>query len=314
MNDGRGGTGRWRGELTDLILGRGTVARVGGARVSLHWTLPPFVLALILVRGGTYDHWPWAVAEIVGLYAVILLLHELGHVAAGWSLGLDVREVVLWPLGGLARFAPPPTWRAALWVIAAGPLVNVLLVPLLFGAWYELGYYHGGDVSQLLWTWAWVNVFVLSFNLLPIWPLDGGQMLHAVLWGALGKMRAWAVVGAVGLLGAAGLVWVSIRIGDPVTLVLAGLIGWANGRCLWWAWVTLRYLKRFGDVSPCPHCGRPGMHGRVTTCAVCGQRGDAFLFDGRCWSCGADAGELTCAECGRAADVRRWLAAAGASE
>ena len=174
MNDGRGGTGRWRGELTDLILGRGTVARVGGVRVSLHWMLPPFVAALILVRGGAYDHWPWAIAEILGLYAVVLLPHEVGHVLAGWSLWLDVREVVLWPLGGLAISAPPLTWRGELWLAAAGPLVNLLLVPLLFGAWYELGYYRGGDVSQLLWVWAWANVLVLGFNALPIWPLDGG--------------------------------------------------------------------------------------------------------------------------------------------
>ena len=302
--------GGWRRELADLAAGRGTVAKLAGVRVSLHWTLPPFVAALLFWWPIRYTTWPWwTFCEIVGIYALILLPHELGHAAAGRSLGLEVREVILWPLGGLATTAPPATWRAELWLAGAGPLVNVLLGPLFFVARHRYG--RGGDAGQLLGHWGWINVAVLALNLLPIWPLDGGRMFQAVLGRWLGRTRAWAATGTLGLAGAAGLAWASVRFFDPITLVFSAALAWMNLRGLRWSTAMARNRRRFGpsDVAACPHCRRPAVEGPTHSCAACGLAGNAFLHAGRCWACGTDAGEMVCPECGRSSAASNWLVA-----
>ena len=305
--------GGWRRELAQLAAGRGTVAKVAGVRVSLHWTLPPFVAVLVLLWQGRYSTWPWwALGEVAGLYAIVVLPHELGHLAAARSLGWRPREVILWPLGGLALIEPAPaTWRARLWFVAAGPLVNVLLVPILFGAWYELGYYRGGDVSALLWTWSWLNVYMLAANVLPIWPLDGGQIVAALSQACLGRTRAAAVVGALGLAGSLALAWAAVRFGDAITGAFAALLAWGNLAWLRSARAMRRYRRRVGlnAAAACPHCGRPALLGPIHLCAACGERGNALLHAGRCWACDAAAGEIACPECGRPSAAGEWLAA-----
>ena len=306
--------GGWRRELADLAAGRGTVAKLAGVRVSLHWTLPPFVAVLVFVWPAPYATRPWwALGEIVGIYTLIVLPHEVGHLLAAWSVGMRVREIVLWPLGGLAlaTAGERPTWRAAFWLAAAGPLVSLLLVPIFYGAWYELGYYRGGDVSTLLWRWSWFDAFVLVSNLLPIPPLDGGRMLHAALCGRLGTTRAGAATGAIGLALSAALAAASVRFFDPIALVFAGLFAWLNLGYLQQSLAVLRLRRRYGlsETAACPHCRRPAVEGPTHSCDACGLAGNAFLHAGRCWACGADAGDLTCPECGRPSAAGEWLAA-----
>jgi Zn-dependent protease len=93
-----------------------------------------------------------------------------------------------------------------LWTIAAGPLVNVALFPILtvalIGAqrgWLTI---QDPDVFKiLLWIWR-INTGLLLFNLLPIYPLDGGQILRAVLWFPLGAVRSLFIASGVGVIGA----------------------------------------------------------------------------------------------------------------
>jgi Zn-dependent protease len=92
-----------------------------------------------------------------------------------------------------------------LWSIAAGPLVNVALVPVLSialalvqpGAGQELT-----DPYRWLMTVCWINLALLIFNILPVYPLDGGQILQALLWFPLGEIRSLQIASMIGLIGA----------------------------------------------------------------------------------------------------------------
>src|SRR5579864_5970234 len=107
--------------------------RFAGVDVFLHWSW--FVVAIIEIqsRSGRYTSIAWNVAEYLALF-LIVLLHEFGHAMACRQVGGTANQIVLWPLGGVAYVDPPPRPGATLWSIAAGPLVNVALLPVLFAA------------------------------------------------------------------------------------------------------------------------------------------------------------------------------------
>src|SRR6266436_5047784 len=112
--------------------------------VFLHWSW--FLLAFyeINARKGRYSSIGWNVAEYLALF-LIVTLHEFGHSLACRQVGGQANHIVLWPLGGVAYVNPPPRPGAALWSIAAGPLVNVALLPVFLTLFYlseSLGWSH----------------------------------------------------------------------------------------------------------------------------------------------------------------------------
>jgi stage IV sporulation protein FB len=115
--------------------------------------------------------------EVITLF-VIVLIHEIGHVAVARELGWTVTEVELLPFGGVATmeeaYAADPLDEIV--VALAGPFLNVVMIAVSLVCW------HVG-----IWTDEWArfflagNVAVAGFNLLPIWPLDGGRIVQAIL-------------------------------------------------------------------------------------------------------------------------------------
>src|ERR1700722_18982133 len=105
--------------------------RAAGVDVFLHWSW--FLVAAYEIgnRKGSYSSVGWNIAEYLALF-LIVLLHEYGHALACRQVGGTANQIVLWPLGGVAYVDPPPRPGATLWSIAAGPLVNVALVPILW--------------------------------------------------------------------------------------------------------------------------------------------------------------------------------------
>src|SRR2546427_1040263 len=101
-----------------------------GINVFLHWSW--FLVAVFEINGSTrrYSSLTWNVIEYLSLF-LIVMLHEFGHALACRQVGGRADTIVLWPLGGVAYVDPPPRPGATLWSIAAGPLVNVVLMPLL---------------------------------------------------------------------------------------------------------------------------------------------------------------------------------------
>src|SRR5208283_1934801 len=137
-------------------------------------------------------------------------------------------QIVLWPLGGVAYVDPPPRPGATLWSIAAGPLVNVALMPILYGVVAQ-GRSQGWaaampDLYSLVHTVMWINVGLLVFNILPIYPLDGGQILQSLLWFALGRARSLMVATVIGFIGVAGLIGVALLVRQGWLLLICGFI------------------------------------------------------------------------------------------
>src|SRR6266513_2528996 len=105
--------------------------RFSGIDVFLHWSW--FLVAAFELsnRNGSYSTRGWNVLEYLALFGIVLV-HEFGHALACRQVGGVANQIVLWPLGGVAYVDPPQRPGATLWSIAAGPLVNVVLVPVLF--------------------------------------------------------------------------------------------------------------------------------------------------------------------------------------
>lgn len=114
--------------------GQGSVRlfRIGGIQVFLHWSWFLVAAFEISTRSHSYSSLTWNILEYLALF-IIVLIHEFGHALACRQVGGTADQIVLWPLGGVAYVNPPPRPGANLWSIAAGPLVNVVLIPIIFG-------------------------------------------------------------------------------------------------------------------------------------------------------------------------------------
>jgi Zn-dependent protease len=179
-----------------------------GIQVYLHFSW--FIVAAyqLTQRLNNYHAQIFAVYEYLALFGIVLL-HEFGHALACRQTGGSADHIVLWPLGGIAFVNPPRRPGAVLWSIAAGPLVNVALVPVLELLWIFAG--HAGwssgapDTLRLIGMIRLINYVLLIFNLLPIYPLDGGQILRALLWFPLGEISSLQIASVIGLIGGACL-------------------------------------------------------------------------------------------------------------
>jgi uncharacterized protein (TIGR03067 family) len=291
--------------------------RVAGIDVFLHWSWFFFAfLRLQPTRAGDpfdfvrYDSQLWYVVEYVGLFGLVLL-HEFGHVLACRSVGGIANRIVLWPLGGIAFVEPPPRPLAAFWTIAAGPLVNALLLAPTLGFWMACHAAGLQDTAPDLFRFAvavaWINGYLLLFNLLPLYPLDGGQMLQALLWPVLGRARSLLAATAVGVLTALGMLTFAIVARSPVWGIMAGfgllfcLIGIQGARAL----TRMLDAPRRKGVA-CPVCGAAPPAGEFWACLRCWARLDVFAAGGTCPNCSTPLASVFCPECGRFRPYPEW--------
>ena len=302
----------------DLTRGAFPLFRAAGVQVYLHWMW--FVMAWFQIsyRDEIFPfHYQapfWKVVEYVSLFAIVLL-HEFGHALACRSVGGRADQIVLWPLGGVAYVAPPPRPGAVLWSIAAGPLVNFVLLLPLGGVW--LWAYNSGlkqtnpDVVLFLGMAAWMNLGILIFNLFPIYPLDGGQILHALLWLVVGRWRSLQIVSIVGigigsLLFAVSLLPVFVN-GWLLSLVAAFMVirsavALQQSRAV----LFLLGLPRH-DECACPHCAIGPPKGPFWVCEHCHTRFDLFDAHGKCPACGARYLNPDCPHCRHTNHIDQWF-------
>lgn len=215
--------------------------KIAGIEVFLHWSWFLIAVYEVQVWRSMFSSPFWAALLYVGLF-VLVTMHEFGHALACRQVGGRAERIVLWPLGGIAFVSPPPRAGAMLWSIAAGPMVNLLLVPILTFAQHAAGRAGWATTNAdaylvLLWLWR-INLGLLLFNLLPIYPLDGGQIVRALLWFPLGQIRSLFIATGIGFVGGGLLVlfalWErSIWIGIMALFLLsqAGL-GWRQAQYL----------------------------------------------------------------------------------
>jgi Zn-dependent protease len=233
--------------MNNLTAGSFPLFRVAGIQVYLHWTWLLVAYFEIVNRINKYHSMTWNVIEYLALFGIVLL-HEFGHALACRQVGGQANRIMLWPLGGVAFVQPPPRPGALLWSIAAGPLVNVVLFPVTvlavgFASSAGLGNANP-DLVRFLFSIAVINFGLLVFNLLPIYPLDGGQILQALLWFVLGQARSLMVAGIIGLAGAAGLIVLAlVRLQDQWLAFVAVFVAWQ-------AWRGFRLGFRLQGLQP----------------------------------------------------------------
>lgn len=298
--------------ISPAMRGAFRVFRVFGTDVYIHWSF--FIVALYLIanRPVEYSSWAWDAALYVLGFGIVLL-HEFGHVLACRLVGGSANEVVLWPLGGLAYVAPPPRPDATLWTTAAGPLVNLVLTPLLIMAAafaVVASPPQPGeptpDLTHLLFFLTGFNIIMLVFNLLPIYPMDGGRILQAILWWPLGRATALRVAAIVGMVGAASLGiialafdwWLSLI---AVFLVLGAFAGLTHAGLL----ERLEHAPRRPDLA-CPNCRAAAPVGDFWRCIRCFTYFD--LFDPTpCPRAGVHVADGACPSCGHQLTLDDWV-------
>lgn len=282
--------------------------RFRGIDVFLHWSWFLFAVFEINMRAGRYSSIIWNVVEYLSLF-LIVLLHEFGHALACRQVGGRANNIVLWPLGGVAYVDPPPRPGAVLWSLAAGPLVNVVLIPVLFVLIKvaRLGPGITPDLFVLLQAIFYINAVLLIFNILPIYPLDGGQILRALLWFLIGRARSLMAATVIGFIGVAGLILVAVRIGSlwfGVLSVFILLNCWGGMKQ---AVMLLRAAKmpRHHGFS-CPWCKASPPVGNFWRCAHCRVPFDTFAANATCPNCGTHFDVTRCLDCGRMHPMSDW--------
>jgi Zn-dependent protease len=209
------------------------IARVSGIDVRLHAT---FAFAVIWFALGFSDQNGWRGAAfgvlLICSMFVCLTLHELGHALVAQRFGLSVSEILLLPIGGVARLTSDPRRPVHELLIAlAGPLVNVVIAGAL---WFALQHYRVplelSDLGALVEPSAtglvralfWGNAVLALFNMLPALPMDGGRVFRSVLSLAIGRSRATRIASVVGQVIAVGMVAYAIKESAPM-FALVGL-------------------------------------------------------------------------------------------
>ncbi|NCF27925.1 MAG: CBS domain-containing protein [Gammaproteobacteria bacterium] len=226
--------------------------RVGQvAGIDIHVDLSLAIIFGLITFGlgnGLFPNWhpdwspfvTWATALAAAFsFFVSILIHELSHALVGRAQGIPINAITLFVFGGVAQLEREPhAWRAELWMAIAGPITSLVL-GLLF---LVLGGMFAGPVdlddgeralaalnptaTVLLWLGP-VNIILALFNLVPGFPLDGGRVLRAILWGItddllratqwaskLGQAFAWFLI----------MVGVSMMLGLRVPLLGGGLV------------------------------------------------------------------------------------------
>jgi stage IV sporulation protein FB len=203
------------------------IGTVAGTAVRLHLTFLLFLGWIFLANwysGGPQAAWNSLLFMLL-LFACVLA-HEFGHIFVARRFGVTTPTVTLLPIGGVAQLERIPEKPSEEFLVAiAGPLVNVVIAVVLvvfLGASLDARNLSGVDNSavHMLDRLAAVNIFLVVFNLIPAFPMDGGRVLRALLATRLGYTRATEIAASIGQVVAFGLGFLGL-FGNPLLIFIA---------------------------------------------------------------------------------------------
>lgn len=224
----------------DFLSGSVRIARIAGINVRVHVL---YLLWMAFQLLSARDEWKFELA-FMGMLFGIVLIHEFGHCIGARMVGGDAENILMWPLGGLAyAHAPMRPWPQFV-TIACGPLVNVIFCAvsaavLIYATGtrsvVSLNPFHAYHSELMFEMWQLyvgifysVNLMLLAFNLLPIFPFDGGQLLRSIIWPKFGLRGATIFAAKVGIGGCVLLAaWgvYQLQQGGGFMLILIALFG-----------------------------------------------------------------------------------------
>jgi Zn-dependent protease/CBS domain-containing protein len=201
-------------------------------KIDISWVFLAALITWSLAEGlfpqqhsglATSTYWIMGALGALGLF-VSIILHELGHSLVARQFGLPIRDITLFIFGGVADMEEePPTATAEFWMAITGPVVSVTIAGLC-GLAYYLVVGIGGDPSigmTVVGYLGLINAVLALFNMVPAFPLDGGRVFRAVLWGLKGDLR-WATRIASALGRGFGLVLIGLGI---LSIISGNFIG-----------------------------------------------------------------------------------------
>lgn len=227
-----------------MLRGSVQIGRAAGIPINLHYSW--FVIAALITFSlaghfrEVHSTWQpsllWSVSVLTAiLFFVTLLAHELSHALVARSRGLPVRSITLFALGGIASIEKGAnTAKTEFLVAMVGPIVSVTIGVSCIAAAETLGWSYrdsgGGAAGSVLGWLGSINVLLAVFNLIPGYPLDGGRVLRALLWGIYDDQdRATLTAARVGQVVAAlfiGLGLLRFIFGPAIDGLWLAFIGW----------------------------------------------------------------------------------------
>ncbi|MFO7997967.1 MAG: site-2 protease family protein [Bacteroidales bacterium] len=185
-----------------------TLGKPFGIKVSVHWTfslLIAYVIFISVSRGLTIVPVLMHVAFILALFLCVVL-HELGHSLVAMKFGGKVNSITLLPIGGMANMSEMPEKpREEFLVSAAGPLVNIVIAATI---WLYLSFFGGIDIEELEYEYITAdnfiivlfaaNLFIVAFNLIPAFPMDGGRLFRSALSIWMNRLKATRIAKNIG--------------------------------------------------------------------------------------------------------------------
>lgn len=208
------------------------IGRIAGINVYMHATFLLLVLFVLFVYWMNGHSLATALMGLLLVFAVFgcIILHELGHALTARRYGIRTKDLILLPIGGVARLERMPERPSEeLRVALAGPAVNVLIAVAILVALFGFGIRPhwnnfrlvGGDFLEKLMV---LNLWLVGFNLLPAFPMDGGRVLRALLATRMDYIRATHIAAHVGQ--AMALVFGFIGLFSDPFLVFIALFVW----------------------------------------------------------------------------------------
>ncbi len=211
------------------------IATMFGIPVKIHWSfflLPAWAVGSSVYNGMSWTSAGWFFVYILTLFLCVLL-HEFGHILMARRFGVGTQDVILTPIGGMARLhRMPEKPKNEFAVSIAGPLVNVGIAALLSPS---LLYFPMKDLLALedvnlifdgpqffIRILIIANLVLVGFNLIPAFPLDGGRMLRAGLSFKLGRRRGTRIAAIIGKILAVGMLVAGYYLASP-SFVLIGV-------------------------------------------------------------------------------------------
>lgn len=193
--------------------------------ISIHWTF--FLLTAFLggaIRAQEPDDWFRVLVFMLAAFHSVII-HELGHALTGLKSGASQSVIHLHGMGGSAMFPNTRFDRGkSILVTAAGPAASILLALLFFGisqssaGWLDVQTRSGYFIGYFISVMVFVNVFWTIINLMPILPLDGGQILRDVLGPR--HLKVTCIIGFATLAVLAVLLWIFTQSFFNMVLIL----------------------------------------------------------------------------------------------
>jgi Zn-dependent proteases len=231
------------------------IGNVRGLEIRLHFSmLFGIIVTYYIFRPTDMQRGLLALFLLIG-FVLSIFLHELAHALAASLVRVEVKSIVIWLLGGFTTLSHEPEKPVhRLFIYAAGPFITLLLGILFFVVYYSMSYNLPSSwiyiYSQLFLALAVINIILFVFNILPVYPVDGGNILHALVELFFGRSRANLITMVISIPVLIGLVLLGLRTHDYILLFFCVFIAIAistlNWHTLRWMNLGLNYLFRRG--------------------------------------------------------------------